>query len=133
MIYIAKMVLIGEEFDDRWKTRKRGKKYEWLDADDQLIPLRAQLKNQALSFANQTTGGWVKLSKMSFLVYARDVLDGEGKFKFDKGDKIVRMRDVDMVTNIPLKLFVRDILYRAPYTRFNFVTLKCEKEAPQLV
>ncbi len=133
IIYIAKMVITGEEFNDRWNTRQKGKKLEWNTNEDDLISIQAQLKNEKLASLNQTQGGWVQISKMSFLVNRIDVIGEDGFYKFDKGDQIIRMRDLDMITEVPLKLFVRDVLYRAPYTNFKFIQLVCEKGAPQLV
>lgn len=140
IIYVAQFLAAETKFDDKWHTRQGSNplKYRGLDdkgkIDDEteLLQLPAQLHNSVMMLFEKKTGGWTRESKMSFWLKSDDVIDVDGKYRFDKGDRIVRMADVASATVTGLDLMIRDVIYRAPYRRFEFIELVCEKQTAQV-
>ncbi len=135
VIFVAQFDAVASAFDDKWHTKKQGTVFKYRGLDDSgkivdenlLLQVRAQIRNTMIKFFEKQTGGWVRQSKVSFWVKSEDALIG-GSDRFDKGDKIVKMRDLAGLTVVDLDLKIRDVIYRAPYQKFEFVELLCEKE-----
>jgi len=118
-------------FDNKWRSPTPEKPLKWETDETKMITIRAQLKNSMFAYSSKTTGGWIRVSKCQFLCYQEDVINADGRYKFDKADRIVRLTDVALATKFPVSFQIRDILLRGQYDRVHFVELVCEKIAAE--
>lgn len=128
---LAKLILAEGMYDDKWKTRKKTVEIKWDTEESKLVQFLAQLRNRSFNMYDAQKGGWIRTTKLSFYVKSEDAID-DGKYKFDKGDKIVRMQDLDGLVSVDVELYVKEVTYRAPYQRFEFVQIMCENEVPRV-
>ena len=118
-------------WDDTFHTTNTKTKVKWKDADAELISFRAQYKTTANMFT-KIKGGYVTDVKHKFLLYAKDVINSEGRYILERGDKIVKMIDLKGTRVVNFELFVKEIVNRGVYDKINFIELLCEKQVPKI-
>lgn len=124
VIYIAKFISgkDSKAWDDEFKTKERKVKLVW-DMENPVV-LPAQIKTIMNKQIDKVTGGWSISSRQTFLVNASDAIDPvTKKYKFDRGDRIIRYTDNCRTYTQETELYIKDFIMRAPYNRFHFIHL----------
>lgn len=135
-IFVAKLnlELADDDWDDDFHSNEEGTGLEWEADESKWLRFRTQKRNDKFRYYDKRKGGWTRDNKMSFWVYARDILDAEGKYKLDRGDKIVRLQDLagQAMQGFSDGLFVRDLLFHGEYRKVHLVELMCEDQSATL-
>lgn len=128
-IYVARLLLqsLDDQWDDDFHTRDKGSSLKWEEDSAKWLPFLAQVKKPAVKMYSKKSGGYEFETRLTFLLYTKDVLDSSGEFKLDRGDKIVKIEDLHGVYRQSLELFVRECVPRGEYRSVNFLELHCEK------
>lgn len=128
-IYIAKLNIDAnvKQWDDDFKQVRLGGVLKWKEKESDLIKLIAQKRTHNFRNYDKKKGGWIEETKFMFLCYTKDLVGENGRYKLDRGDKIVKMTDLKGRTKFDkMTLFIREFIPRGEYEVFHFIELHCE-------
>jgi len=114
--------------DEDFKTFQRGKAPKWKTEESDLLRFKVQKKINKMGFWDKKKGGYARQTVLTFVGYAKDFVTSDGYYKLNAGDKVIRMEDMRGNVKQEMEAYVKSIILKGEYDKFNFIDLLCERK-----